>query len=659
MNYDLVKEFPEEGLFLEYENPVEGDKEFQKSVFVAAPHNFTVDEWRELGGKEPVPNGKGDVFMVSPMLIPVSSPSEELDFINEPDPEPSQIEAALSEPDKSILPRTKKMNEQETKAKITRIKTIAKALDMDKIKQALNKHPLKKVIVPQAAKIVQHYGEAINEEFKEPEKTVKNFDFTSPEVIEFLRNKMINRISGIEDTTFNQIKNILIQGEMNAWTPEVIAQKIENAMDIGDRVRAWTIARTETVRAANFGNFEAGKQLQVGHKEWLAVMDGRTRDQHQPPLDGQVVEYNDYFITEDGHKALYPGDFGIAALDINCLPGNVSVFNTKKILNTTKRWYDGKLVTISTASGINLTCTLNHPVLTLRGWVACDLLKKGDKVISANIRRDIIEPANPQNIPAIIEKVYSFAEVDRLSQRVPGNTEQFHGDGKDGYVDIINMESELMDRVQSASDKGRAKVPLTNSSSTLSSFEASASLGNIFDGSLTPSDSIVGSGNIDESFFGSHPLHSDKHSIRPIPDFNSRLNESGSDCGSSDIILFGKSLFGDTADIIVDEIISVDVSSFSGHVYNLHTVNNAYIATNAIVQENVNQVKGIITHNCRCTMLPVVGGKSAYNTIEKRIDRFKAHDRQRARFELRMRRSVRKVFAKQKKAVLAAIKEGL
>lgn len=52
-------------------------------------------------------------------------------------------------------------------------------------------------------------------------------------------------------------------------------------------------------------------------KQWDSTLDGKTRPTHRA-LDGQIVEVDEYFKSESGYKALYPGGFGIPSEDCNC-----------------------------------------------------------------------------------------------------------------------------------------------------------------------------------------------------------------------------------------------------------------------------------------------------------------------------------------------------
>ncbi len=85
--------------------------------------------------------------------------------------------------------------------------------------------------------------------------------------------------------------------------------------------RAMTIARTEGHRISATSAYDAAvKSKEAGAdvvKQWDAALDGRTRPEHAQ-LDGQIREIDEPFVSSNGHKAMYPGGFGIAALDINC-----------------------------------------------------------------------------------------------------------------------------------------------------------------------------------------------------------------------------------------------------------------------------------------------------------------------------------------------------
>lgn len=92
------------------------------------------------------------------------------------------------------------------------------------------------------------------------------------------------------------------------------------------RLRAQTIARTETVRALSQAREAALQQMleQTGMpadrviRTWNATLDDRTRDTHRD-LDGQQRALNQPFDSSSGAKLMYPGDPSAPAAEtINC-----------------------------------------------------------------------------------------------------------------------------------------------------------------------------------------------------------------------------------------------------------------------------------------------------------------------------------------------------
>jgi hypothetical protein len=85
----LVDEWADEGLILNYHNPVPEDKEFKLRAMTGLPQNWDVDEHRSAVGGEPLPGDKGKgVFWVSGAIK-----TQLLDTLDEPPPE---VPAALA-----------------------------------------------------------------------------------------------------------------------------------------------------------------------------------------------------------------------------------------------------------------------------------------------------------------------------------------------------------------------------------------------------------------------------------------------------------------------------------------------------------------------------------------------------------------------------------
>lgn len=142
-----------------------------------------------------------------------------------------------------------------------------------------------------------------------------------------------------------------------------------------------------------------------------------------------------------------PNELANSFLNIhpNCLvPGGLVL--AEGVVSESRRLYCGKVVTLKTSTGNEITVTPNHPVLTDRGFVAADLLHEGDKIIEASgeYARFFGQTPNNIDIPTAIDEIFhSLVKSGGGSTHcVKSTAEQFHGDGiPDGEVDIVFTDS--------------------------------------------------------------------------------------------------------------------------------------------------------------------------------------------------------------------------
>ena len=101
---------------------------------------------------------------------------------------------------------------------------------------------------------------------------------------------------------------------------EEIARNLKNITNV-DYNKSLRIAKTEGHRIQQEATYDVQKRaIQKGAdvvKQWDSTLDGKTRPTHRA-LDGQIVEVDEYFKSESGYKALYPGGFNVASEDCNC-----------------------------------------------------------------------------------------------------------------------------------------------------------------------------------------------------------------------------------------------------------------------------------------------------------------------------------------------------
>ena len=100
---------------------------------------------------------------------------------------------------------------------------------------------------------------------------------------------------------------------------ETYRSRILQQLELASLAGVLRIIDTEAHRDYNTGVFDAGKQSGILglKKQWMTMMDDKVRDQHLY-LHGVKVGIDDYFYTDTGESALFPGGFGVPDLDCNC-----------------------------------------------------------------------------------------------------------------------------------------------------------------------------------------------------------------------------------------------------------------------------------------------------------------------------------------------------
>jgi intein/homing endonuclease len=321
--------------------------------------------------------------------------------------------------------------------------------------------------------------------------------------------------------------------------------------------------------------------------------------------------------------------------EVFCLPGDSTIPFADGVEITYRRWFDGELAVLTTASGKTIRATLNHPILTAHGWIAAGSLKEGDDVIE--ISNDVINSVMTKTdddgaIPSISQVFDSINVIGNVS-RISGSGHQFHGDGQKGYVDIVRAARPLSFGIKAAGPQGFKNFDFTfpylraftqgtqnlgfnrimrPSSSFMRSLCSSFALfwsliqGNELVGAQLVSADSAGSKN--DFFYGSSAnakfLGKRRNAFairmpfikqRAIKVKNTLLGQGR----SFKKALFVKESFGDakvirnTLDSFslcthLGKIVKADRIGFAGHVFNLQTREGWYVAD------------GIVTHNCSC-----------------------------------------------------------
>lgn len=129
-----------------------------------------------------------------------------------------------------------------------------------------------------------------------------------------------------------------------------------------------------------------------------------------------------------------------------CLPGD-SIVDAAVVTHAYRRRYEGDLVTVVSENGLDFSGTPNHPVLTTRGWVALGELMEGDCLVRdyGSFQQSVLATdPDIQTPPTTLAKIFDAIQAVGVVERVTGGQPDFHGDGRNGDVDIAATNGPLL-----------------------------------------------------------------------------------------------------------------------------------------------------------------------------------------------------------------------
>ena len=432
--------------------------------------------------------------------------------------------------------------------------------------------------------------------------TVRNLAVTDKSLLPY------KKLDPAKDIPWNmkKINAETLQGILQGESMDKIAKRLRNVQEM-NKTQAIRSARTIVTGAENKGRQDSYARAEADGiilaKEWISTNDSRTRHSHAR-LDGAIVDQDKKF----GNGLMYPGDPSGRPEEVyNCFVGETKVASDSDVVRSYKHKYDGKIISIKTASGVQFSCTPNHPILTPRGWVAAELLKNRDNILVTHGENNVFSRVNPDvkhRFPRI-DAIHKFGKKFG-GERACGLRVNFHGDVSTSNVEIITHKRFLWDVRNTGGRNGIDKFLFKLSDKTLSCF---GSLFKHFWSVCKTSFGFVGCKCKSLPFFKCGISHSCEHGFGTIANRDGVLTEYSINDLPADTVIDGELLDRLSCKVFLDTIVNVDVSVLSTHVYNLQT-ENGYYFVNSIIPQNAENGNGIfaIAKNCRCTVAAVVKG---------------------------------------------------
>jgi hypothetical protein len=446
----------------------------------------------------------------------------------------------------------------------------------------------------------------------------------------FAKSRVAKVSDDIAETTLKRVSVRVAEGIKNGNSIVETAKDIRDLFDEMSVSRSELIAQVETGIAASGGDYINAKATGLDlQKIWSNSQDEKVRESHQIR---EAVDMDDTF----SNGLLYPLDPNGPIEEIaNCFIGETE-FESPDAAGLFRQLYVGQVVTIQTASGVKLTGTPNHPVLTLSGWKALGLLNEGDHVISGRFDQDRVSLRNPNadKAPSGFHDFYRSVSALHESHRIANQNVNFYGDRGAGDIDYIRLDRLLRNAGNAALTEPANHVqfsptdlaiPCKGRTDEMLAVPANCSMGGIRptapllsrrirhslkhafasiagrDARFVKSAADNVSGRIQGrgdrlDRFATLETRNDLGGIKfqsPARSFEIPLYEALRYKGNAAAEALCHLLKRESVLTGTDKIVSVERSDFSGHVFTLETRRGYYIAN------------GVVVKNCRCTALYV------------------------------------------------------
>lgn len=397
-----------------------------------------------------------------------------------------------------------------------------------------------------------------------------SFELDDPQTRAYLQGAGAN-VVGITETTRTALAEALQAGQAQGESVDALAKRIRS-LPAFSPARARTVARTELALASQSSALASYRASGVVLGVRIYDGDGCGLRAHDDPqkADGLV-----FTLAEiDGVPLLaHP----------NCFVSGTMVL-APHLTASFARHYDGEIVVVRTADDDLIACTPNHPVLTRAGWVAAGALREGADVLRCPEPERMAALLDPDDHhrPAPIEQVADTVGPARggTSAAVPTAAEAFHGDGAGSQVHVVRTDRRAeFDRHTGRAQPGR-QPQLVSADAVPAGFPRGGSPLQTLDRIALPAASGVGGAGARRVHPTAAQLHADL--LQTLADDGIAHPERLSDTARRF-----------TGLVAASKIVQIERKAFTGHVYNLETAQNWYVAG------------GIIAHNCVRAFSPV------------------------------------------------------
>lgn len=367
-----------------------------------------------------------------------------------------------------------------------------------------------------------------------------------------------NRMVRVPDDVFDLVAHEVATGVNLGDSIPQLRDRIDNVLSTTGSERwpnrATVVARTEAIGALNAGRAEASRAVSeenpdvVFERIWLCVLPGTP-------------------VVANGVQAV------------------------------ARRWYDGDVWELRTASGRRVSLTPQHPVLTTRGWVPAQSLQFGDQLLSVH-GVDPVGTPGVQGRYALIEECFQTAaetrEVRTLTRKVPGSVD-LDGHSADEEIDVVTAYGHLAQGVKPGLAQDLARLSLEFSDQTLADLvvQGASPHGVLCDHHARFSDAP---GGFNVALTCAVPLDPDNPGGALVAHRDLRDPENSTDRVTASAELGPQAVDRTSGLVEMDDLISIEVRAWSGHVYDFTTYCHWFLADGIVVHNSTEDHRTRATH---------------------------------------------------------------
>ena len=248
----------------------------------------------------------------------------------------------------------------------------------------------------------------------------------------------VNLIKKIPQQYLSDVEGIVLRGVSMGRNLKYIREELDKRYDITTK-RANLIARDQLDKATQAIQRTRDKEIGITEGIWVHMPGQKTSRETHIAMNGKQ------FKLEGDDKGLFDPDPRVARKVlpgelVACYPEGSKLYGLPFTEKLYRRWYTGKLSQIVTDNGTVFSVTPNHPILTDSGWKAAGLLNNGDHIIQTRCDGFPWAELDANGmIPTFDELFETFILLGITPTVFNGSAGDFHGDGTNGDVDIIDV----------------------------------------------------------------------------------------------------------------------------------------------------------------------------------------------------------------------------